>query len=83
MAEISNQLEEFERKQREEAQEEASLQKVLPMKELSQEQLLQEAKRLIERVTLYADGRVELQWKLEDAFQQAGGKRNPILERES
>ena len=35
MAEISNQLEEFERKQREEAQEEASLQKVLPMKELS------------------------------------------------
>lgn len=83
MAEISNQLEEFERKQREEAQEETSLQKVLPMKELSQEQLLQEAKRLIERVTLYADGRVEIQWKLEDAFQQAGGKRNPILERES
>ena len=82
LAEISHQLEELERTQRKEAQQEASLQKVLPLKELSQAQLCQEVKQWLERVTLYADGRVEIQWKLEDTFQQIGEKRKSVLERE-
>lgn len=75
LAGISYQLEELERTQRKEAHQEASLQKVLPLKELSHAQLCQEVKRWVERVTLYADGRVEIQWKLEDTFQQIGEKR--------
>lgn len=82
LAEISHQLEELERTQRKEAQQEASLQKVLPLKELSHAQLCQEVKRWVERVTLYADGRVEIQWKLEDTFLQRGEKRKSVLERE-
>lgn len=82
LAGISHQLEELERKQREETQQETSLQKVLPLKELSQAQLCQEVKQWLERVTLYADGRVEIQWKLEDTFQQIGEKRKSVLERE-
>ena len=82
LAGISYQLEELERTQRKEAHQEASLQKVLPLKELSHAQLCQEVKRWVERVTLYADGRVEIQWKLEDTFQQIGEKRKSVLERE-